>query len=102
LPISFGVNTIINMMVFIVIGVYIMRISVNASIFSIFVSVILLSFCEWVNTVVLNSIFKINVLSNSYLRLIYNLPSLIMFMIIVLIFYKFRYKINRRFKDVFY
>ncbi|MFT8314319.1 MAG: hypothetical protein ABF633_08665, partial [Clostridium sp.] len=32
LPISFGVNTIINMAVFIIIGIYILKININISI----------------------------------------------------------------------
>jgi hypothetical protein len=102
LPISFGVNTIINMIIFIVIGVYILKMSINISIISIFVSVITISFCEWINVSIIDNMFNINQFNNSYLRFIYNLPSLIMFAMIVFIIYIIRNRIGRRFKDVFH
>ncbi|WP_010234106.1 hypothetical protein [Clostridium arbusti] len=102
LPISFGVNTIINMMIFIVIALYIIKIPINVSIFSIFISVILISLCEWLNAILLINVFKIDEFNSSYLKFICNLPSLIMFAIMVYIIYIIRNRICRRFKDVFH
>lgn len=98
LPISYGINTIISMIVFILISMYVMKISMNVSIFSIFVSVILMYFCEWINILIVDKLFKINAFTNDYWRFIYNLPSLIMFMILVLIFYLVINKTSRRFR----
>ncbi|AGK98835.1 hypothetical protein [Clostridium pasteurianum] len=97
LPISYGVNTIISMIAFILISMYVMKISMNVSIFSIFVSVILMYFCEWINMLTIDKLFKIYGFTNAYWRFIYNIPSLIMFMILVLIFYLVINKISRRF-----
>lgn len=101
LPISFGVNTIINMLIFIIIGIYVLKIPINVSILSIFISVIVLSFCEWLNAAMLVKIFNVNKFTNSLTRFIYDLPSLIMFILIVFILYKFMNKIRRILKNVF-
>lgn len=102
LPISYGVNTMISMIAFIVISVYVLKIPVNISAFTIFISVILISFCEWINAVVLTNIFKINEFINATLKFIYYIPSLIMFIAIVSIIYVFVKKIIRGLKDVFH
>jgi hypothetical protein len=102
LPISFGVNTVINMIAFIVISVYILKISINVSIISIFISVISIYICEWLNSIIMKNIFNVNDSINAKLQLIYSTPSLIMFMIIVFIIYIFMRRYGRGFKDVFY
>lgn len=95
LPISYGVNTIISMIAFILIAVYIIKISINVSIISIFISVILMSICEWINAIILTNIFNIKQINNTSLIIIYYTPSLIMFMILVVIFYILKNKINK-------
>lgn len=95
LPVGFGINTIINMIAFIIIGINIIKININISIISVFISVISISFCEWINGFVLNNILNITYISNSYLMFIYYIPSLVMFASVVFIFYFVRSKINR-------
>jgi hypothetical protein len=99
LPIALGVHTIIASICFVIISVFILKISINVSIFSILVSVISLSTCELINSFLLVIIFKIKVFPSIKLRLIYNTPSLIMFMFIVLIIYVFVDKTNFSLKD---
>lgn len=102
LPIGYGINTLISMIGFILITVHIMKISVNLSIISIFISVILMSMCEWINAIILIKVFTINKFDNAYLKFLYNLPSLFMFALIVLMIYIAKNKFIKEFdKDVF-
>jgi len=96
LPISYGINTVISMIAFILIAVYIMKMSINVSIISIFISVISIYFCEWLNIIILNNLFGIQKFNNDYLKFLFTIPSLFMFGIIVLLIYMFINKFVRR------
>ncbi|AJA49376.1 hypothetical protein CPAST_c33100 [Clostridium pasteurianum DSM 525 = ATCC 6013] len=96
LPISFGVNTMINMIVFIIIGINIIKININISIISVFISVISIYLCEWINVIILNDLFNIDRFSNDYFKFLLTMPSLFMFAIVVLLFYMFINKFVRR------
>lgn len=95
LPIMFGVHTVLISIIFILIGIYILNISINRAILSILVSIISIIVCELINTYVVMYILKINKFKNDILKIIYDTPSLIMFMIIVFVLFKF----NDKFKD---
>ncbi|AGK98836.1 hypothetical protein [Clostridium pasteurianum] len=100
LPIVFGVHTVLGSIAFIIIGVYILNISINTSVASILVSVISIIICEFINNFILVYIFKINKFDNVGLRLIYTTPSLTMFMFIVAMFYIFMDKIKKQHSQI--
>jgi hypothetical protein len=86
LPIHFGVHTIIIMMIYIVIIVFINDIPINKAIFSILSGTIILLICEWINLFVLNDCLKINVeilLNKPLIKTLYFMPSLILFLCII-------------------
>jgi hypothetical protein len=99
LPIALGVHTIIASICFVIIGVCVLEISINVSVFSMLISTISLYICELMNSFLLVIIFKIKVFPSIKVRLIYNTPSLIMFMFIVLIIYVFVNKTNFSLED---
>jgi hypothetical protein len=104
LPISFGVNTLISMISFIVISVYLFKVTINISIFSVLISIITLSGCELLNVFILSRIFNINLeheFINPYTKIISGLPSLFIFSVFVAIFYLLN-KNKERLKNVFY
>ncbi len=90
LPIHFGVHTIIIMIIYIVIIVFINDIPINKAISSILSGMIILLVCEWINLFVLNDCLKINVqmlLNKPLIKTLYFMPSLILFSCIIWLFY---------------
>lgn len=92
LPIHFGVHTIILIMIYVLITVYINKIDVMESISAILISSIILFMCEWINVYVLTYLFNLsseNIFRNTVTKVLYGTPSLIVFSSIIgLIFYK--------------
>ena len=70
LPINYGVHTVINIIICILIVVLINKISISKAMSSVLKVVITISICEWVNTVVLDKIMKLDfqVVFNKSLR----------------------------------
>lgn len=103
LPIHFGVHTIILIMIYILLTVSINKFRVIQSVYAVLVASILLFMCEWINVYVLTSLFKFNIenmFTNSYVKMMYGMPSLLLFSFIILVFYKSSYS-RKVFKDVF-
>lgn len=96
LPIFLGVHTVINIVVYIS-AFIILGISLVKAIKNTFIAVLILELCELLN-LFLNLILNIDVskVSNTYLKTLYGMPSLILFIIISLIL---KYKLKNRMAD---
>ncbi|AOR22800.1 hypothetical protein [Clostridium taeniosporum] len=90
LPINYGVNTIIDIFVMVIIMCSINKSDIILSIKSSLIITIVLFICEALNILLLNIIFDDRlemIMSNSILKTICGLPSLILFSIITIIYY---------------
>lgn len=92
LPISYGVHTLLNIMALIIIATTINKIDIIKSIKSGIITAVLLFVCEGVNIFLLQCIFQeemmIRIFETPALKTIYGVPSLIIFAVAVLIYYK--------------
>ncbi|AOR22799.1 hypothetical protein [Clostridium taeniosporum] len=90
LPINYGVNTILGVFVMVIIMCSINKSDIILSIKSSLIITIVLFICEALNILLLNIIFDDRlemIMSNSILKTICGLPSLILFSIITIIYY---------------
>lgn len=90
LPIQYGVNNILSMLLFIAISIKINKINMIHSIKIAIVTFILQFLCEGINFLVLQYLLDIDLqyaFSTSELKIIYGLPSLLLFGIIVIIYH---------------
>ncbi|MBU3110345.1 hypothetical protein [Clostridium lacusfryxellense] len=88
LPISMGINVVLFLGVLILTNINVNKISIIKSI-SVSVSVIILeSICEFINMLIIRYLFKADltkVWSNPFLKTIYGIPSLVLFVILIII-----------------
>ncbi|MDQ0148235.1 hypothetical protein ACFO6R_03205 [Eubacterium multiforme] len=87
-PISYGIHTILNIVVLVILSTYIVKINILESIKASIIICIIMFVCEGINMLLIqvlhgNDIAQI--LTNPALKTIYGIPSLIMTMILVLI-----------------
>lgn len=90
LPIQYGVHTIINIIVIIILTVNINKISIIKSIKVSIVAIILEFICEGINVIIIQYLFKADmkrVFSEPFLKIIYGIPSLVIFSITVFTYY---------------
>ena len=90
LPINYGVHTILNIIMTIIITCAISKIDILKSIKASIAMIIILFICEGLNVAILSIIFgsKLEqVLSNTVMKTIYGLPSLALFGIIISVYY---------------
>lgn len=90
LPIQYGVHTILNIIVIIVLAINISKISIIKSIQASIMAVVLEFICEGINMFIIQYILKVNVvniLSNTSLKILYGIPSLVIFATTVCIYY---------------
>lgn len=102
LPINYGVHTILNLMVLTIITISINKIDVIRGIRSSIVTSIILFICEGLNMAILHVRFGDSVeqvISNPTFKIIYGIPSLACFAIIVIVYYWYLNK-KGRIKDV--
>jgi len=95
-PIQYGVHIILNLIVVIVLAVNINKISVIKAIQTSLITVLLEFICEGINMLIINYIFKVditNILGNPSLKILYSIPSLLIFLTIV---FACRYYMYRR------
>ncbi|AKA70073.1 hypothetical protein [Clostridium scatologenes] len=97
LPIHLGVHSIILTIIYPIISVFINKININQSIFCTLIEFVILSICELTNLFALSLLnVDIKIISlNPVKKVLYFLPSLILFSGIVALFYIVFYK-NRR------
>ncbi|MEG1002341.1 MAG: hypothetical protein RSF37_02990 [Clostridium sp.] len=96
LPISYGMNTIISIIVLIVICIYISELNLLQAVAGGIFSIVLLFICEGLNMFILQSAYGdklINIFKNPVCKVISGLPSLVAFLIILSIY---KLIINRR------
>ncbi|NNU77483.1 hypothetical protein [Clostridium estertheticum] len=90
LPIQYGVHTILNIIIIIVLTDNISKISIIKSIKASIMAVILLFICEGINVFIIQHIFKADVrsvLSHTVTKILYGIPSLLIFAVIVFTYY---------------
>jgi hypothetical protein len=95
LPIQFGVHTILNILVYVALCIKINKIPFAKSITYSLILMAMLSVSEQLNIVVLNHIFGQNVkaiLNDDLFKNIYFIPSMILFLIGIVICYKIFYR----------
>lgn len=103
LPIHYGVHTVLNVFAFLVICILGMKnnylVAMKNTIF-IFVSQ---SFCEAINILLVKKIFNINMATlfrDSYIKLIYGIPSTVMLCLMVLFLYLIMIKRGEKNGDI--
>lgn len=90
LPIQYGVNNVLNMFVFIVINININKIDIIKSIKLAIITFILQFLCEGINILTIQYVFNVDLdyaFSTSGLKVLYGLPSLLIFGLIILTYY---------------
>lgn len=90
LPIQYGVHSILNIIVIIVLGVNISKINIIKSIQASIMAMILEFICEGINVFIIEYIFKadiVHVLSEPLLKILYGIPSLLIFVATVFTYY---------------
>ena len=88
LPISYGIHTILNIIVLVILSTCIIKINVLQSIKASLLICIIMFICEGVNMFLIQILYGDNivkVLTNPVLKTLYGIPSLIMTTIIILI-----------------
>ncbi len=102
LPISYGIHTIINVIILIAVSYYINKINLTASIRSGIITLIFLYICELINMYFIQYILHLDVTkmyTDIYIKTIYSLPSLILLAIIAILLY-YLLAIRKRDKNV--
>lgn len=95
LPISFGVHTIINIIIYILVAVSINKINIIKAMSAVLKIIITIFICEWINVAVLDKVVKLDlqiIFNEPLKKVIYSTPSLIMFAVLIFLFYKFEFK----------
>ncbi|MCE5220315.1 MAG: hypothetical protein LLF98_03380 [Clostridium sp.] len=90
LPINYGVHTILDIVIMIIIMSNINKTDIISAIKASLITTIILFICEGLNILLLSLIFKDRleaIMLNTVLKTIYGLPSLICFAIITIIYY---------------
>ncbi len=91
LPINLGINTVLSLGVLIITNININKISIIKSISVSVSSIILLSTCELINILMIKYLFKADltkVFSNPLSKTIYGIPSLVLFVLLIIIINK--------------
>ncbi|MBU3101172.1 MULTISPECIES: hypothetical protein [Clostridium] len=102
LPIQYGIHTIIAVVVVIVLTININKISIIKSIQASIMTIILEFVCEGANVFIIQYIFKADVryvLNDPSLKILYGIPSLLIFAAIVSMYYVYLVK-NKKLKEV--
>ncbi|MCB2339195.1 hypothetical protein [Clostridium estertheticum] len=102
LPIQYGVHTILSIVVIIVLSININKISIINSIKASIITMILEFICEGINVIIIQYIFKVDidrVFNEPLLKILYGIPSLLVFAAIVFTYYAYSAK-NKRLKEV--
>jgi len=90
LPIHYGIHAMLNLFIFIVITVNINKIDLIKSMRAGIIAIILEFLCEGVNVLMIQYIFKVDinyVFKEPVLKVLYGIPSMVIFAICVIIYY---------------
>lgn len=99
LPIQYGVNTLIIIVILIIGTYYIFKSPLTRAISSSLIVVTLLSICEFINITILIYLFKINIwkiINMPVKKVLFFSPSLILFILFILIFNNYNKKYYER------
>ncbi|MBZ9609209.1 hypothetical protein G9F73_015570 [Clostridium estertheticum] len=99
LPINYGVHATINIISYILIVAWINRINIIKATSSVLKVMITISTCEWINVAMLDKVMKLDlkmIFNDPLKKVLYSEPSMVMFSIIILLFYKFQFKTRIR------
>ena len=103
LPINYGIHTIINTVICVLAIISINKIDVIKAISSVLKITIIISICEWINVVILDKVMKLDaqVIFNEPLkRVVYSMPSMMMFGIVIVLFYKYKFRTRMEMSNV--
>lgn len=87
LPINYGIHTILNIVVVVILVTAINKINILEAIKSTIITSIIVFVCEGINMFLIQILYGnniANILSNPVLKIIYGMPSLIIFIIVIL------------------
>lgn len=104
LPIHFGVHTIILVTIFVLITVNINKIDIIKAISAGLTSATMLFICEWFNVFILTSLLNVNIenmLNNAFLKIIYGIPSILLFGLIIFAIWYRNLRLRKADVDVF-
>ncbi|MBE6056767.1 hypothetical protein ACFLKB_05320 [Clostridium sp. FAM 1755] len=90
LPISYGIHTILSIMVLVLLSYIINKIDVITAVKSTIITIIFQFVCEGINIFIIQYVLKDDmnyIFNNANLKTIYGIPSLIIFTCIVLLLY---------------
>lgn len=96
LPIQYGVHTILNIIILIILTVNVNKIVVIKAVQASIMALMLEFICEGINMVIIKYIFKVDMiklLSDTSFKILYGIPSLLIFLAIVSTYY---YYLSRR------
>lgn len=88
LPISYGIHTILNIILLVILTTYINKIYILESIKAGIITTIIMLICEGINMVFIQCIEGKNIFQiflNPIAKILYGLPSLIIFLVVILI-----------------
>ncbi len=103
LPIHFGVHTILFLVAYILICVFMNKVDLIKAISSGLTSVIILFICEGINVFLLNELLQVDIeitFKEPVTKLLYGTPSLFLFGLIITILYRIKSKRRRLYKNV--
>lgn len=103
LPIHFGVHTILFLVAYILICVFMNKVDLIKAISSGLTSVIILFICEGINVFLLNELLQVDIeitFKEPVTKLLYGTPSLFLFGLIITILYRVKSKRRRLYKNV--
>ncbi|MBP1888713.1 hypothetical protein J2Z53_000292 [Clostridium moniliforme] len=95
LPISYGIHTILNIILLVILTTYIDKINILKSIKAGIITAIIMFICEGINMFFIQCLCGNNIIrifTNPTLKTIYGLPSLIIFFVVILIIKFLLYK----------
>lgn len=95
LPITYGVHTMLNIILMTILVVMINKIDIIKAIRSSVIITMILFMCEGANIFILSNIFNVNleiVAAEPKLKTIYGYPSLVLFSVCIVLYYNFIYK----------
>jgi len=96
LPIAYGVHTSLGIIMIIIITSFVNNIPVIKAISSTLILMILLSICEWLNIVILENLFMINLQKAFSIPLQKNLCGIPSLILLALIIYVIQIYVNKR------
>ncbi|MCT8978564.1 hypothetical protein N4T77_18400 [Clostridium sp. CX1] len=103
LPIHFGVHTIILLIIYVLITVNINKINIIKATSAGLTSATILFICEWINVFIITDLLKFNIenmLKNDLLKVVYGIPSIVLFALIIFAIWRRSLYLGKAGRDV--